>query len=535
VVPVPTGGCEDRRCVSSHVETIGGAIAVQPIVPCFTVTGELGSSATGSSATGSTWTAVRTLDGERVVLKIIAVSDVTEAQTYVAELRAMLRRIGNEHVARQHDAIGLADGTLALVLDQVTGGSLTQVLGARGQLSPGETVTTVAPLFGALADLHAAGVVHGELVPANVVFSADGRPMVSDLGLARLLGRQPGMVDGTSDFVAPELLAGAAPSPASDVYAMAAIGWLCLTGAPPEATRPSVTTVRPETPPRLVEVFTSCLSTDPALRPSAGSAAVEVFDAAPAEAVVLATASDPAAEITRRIRAAAVSAPTLVPPSALKRHSLPLVIGVVALLVALALAGGATWFLRRTPVVVAPVAVRSLAQASARPSPGTSSTATSSPATSPAAAPATAVTPAATPPPFTDVVTSPDSPGIAPAPLLQALVDARALAYLARNTALLDLVYATGAPKAGVDRANIDTALKNGATYLGLAFVVKDVAFLAGTSDTARIRATIVTPAYQTGQPDGRKVPHAQEIVGPSVFTLRLAPDGWRILSLTVS
>ena len=77
------------------------------------------------------------------------------------------------------------------------------------------------------------------------------------------------------------------------------------------------------------------------------------------------------------------------------------------------------------------------------------------------------------------------------------------------------------------------TALKNGATYLGLVFVVKDVAFLDVTSGAARIRATIVTPAYETGQPDGRSVSHLREIVGPSVFTLNLTPDGWRILGLT--
>ena len=98
---------------------------------------------------------------------------------------------------------------------------------------------------------------------------------------------------------------------------------------------------------------------------------------------------------------------------------------------------------------------------------------------------------------------------------------------------LLDLVYAPGAARLGVDRSNINIALKNGATYIGLAFVVRDVVLLGGTADTARIRATIVTPAYQTGQPDGRKVPHAQEIVGPSVFSLSLTPDGWRILALT--
>jgi hypothetical protein len=125
------------------------------------------------------------------------------------------------------------------------------------------------------------------------------------------------------------------------------------------------------------------------------------------------------------------------------------------------------------------------------------------------------------------------TPQLAPARLLQALVDARALAYVARSAPLLDLVYASEAPKADVDRANIATALKNGGTYLGLSFVVRDVAFLTGTSETARIRATIVTPAYRTGQPDGRKISHPAETLGPCVFTVRLTPDGWRVLALS--
>jgi hypothetical protein len=126
------------------------------------------------------------------------------------------------------------------------------------------------------------------------------------------------------------------------------------------------------------------------------------------------------------------------------------------------------------------------------------------------------------------------SPRTAAAELLQALVDARALAYIARSSALLDLVYAAGATRAAVDRGNIATALKNGGTYLGLSYTIKDAAFLDGTSGTARIRATILTPAYDTGQPDGRKIPHAQETLGPCVFSLTLTPDGWRILGLTV-
>ena len=316
---------------------------------------------------------------------------------------------------------------------------------------------------------------------------------------------------------------------------MAALGWLCLLGIPPglASTCPSPNTLSPGalspgTPTRLVEVLTSCLCADPALRPSARAAAIEVFDAAPPESVVLTSAADPATEITRRIRSTAASAPVLPSqssPSTSKRLRRFLVVGAIALLVAVTIGAGTIWLRGRSPEAVHPVAVHPVA---VQPNSVRSTSAGQAPAaTVPPVAPPTA------PYGVTDLVTARDSPRIAAAGLLQALVDARALAYAARNPVLLDLVYAPGATKAGADRANLATALENGATYLGLAFVVKDAAFLAGTSTTARIRATIVTPAYKTGQPDGRTVPHVQETVGPSVFTLSLTRDGWRILALT--
>jgi len=455
------------------------------------------------------WAAVRHLDDEQCVLRLIPVHDVTEARAQAMRSMSVLDGIDSEHLVRQHDAVALAEGAVALILDQMTGCSLAQLIAGRVHLTPGETVTTVAPLFGALADLHAAGVVHGDLTPSSVLFSADGKPLIGDLGLARLLGRSAvAHADPTVRFMAPEVVNGAASSPASDVYSLAALGWFCLSGAPPgpALTRPSLSTVSPGLPPRLVAVLTTCLSTDPGARPDARAAAIEVFESAVAEPVLLTSLSDPATEITRRIRATA--APALVPAgtSTHSRRHRPLLIAGLALLVA-GTVGGATWALsqpRTTPITTTP---------------STSATTSSARTTAPAR--------------LTDVMTEPGSPRVAAAGLLQALVDARALAYAARNAVLLDLVYAPGATKAGVDRSNLETALNNGATYRGLAFVVRDAAFLDGSSTTARIRATIVTPAYETGQPDGRKIPHPQESVGPAVFTLSLTRDGWRILALT--
>jgi serine/threonine protein kinase len=151
-------------------------------VPGFTITG-----GPTASASGPTWAAVRDRDDLPLEVTILPAADADRAQVLAAQQVAVQQRITSTHLVRLHDALILADGRLALVREEAPGTSLATVLGSRGQLSPGETVTIVAPLFTALADLHAAGIVHGQLGPTNILFSHDGRPMVSDLGVAGLL------------------------------------------------------------------------------------------------------------------------------------------------------------------------------------------------------------------------------------------------------------------------------------------------------------------------------------------------------------
>ena len=77
---------------------------------------------------------------------------------------------------------------VALVLELLAGGSLAALLARRGRLRPGEVVTAIAPVAAALAHAHGSGVVHGDLSPGNIVFTAEGRPVLTDLGVARVLG-----------------------------------------------------------------------------------------------------------------------------------------------------------------------------------------------------------------------------------------------------------------------------------------------------------------------------------------------------------
>ncbi len=281
------------------------------------------------------WSATRDADGSPVAIKLVAgpADDrgdpgtpraAGDAVEQAAREAGVLAGLDHPHIVRLHAATALADGTLALVLDLVDGGSYAAVVTARGHLHPGELVTALSPVSRAVAHLHALGVVHADLSPGNVLFTREGRPMVSDLGVARLFGEQPETLHGTEGFTAPEVLMGEQPTPASDVYAIGALAWFGLTGAAPElpAERPQLGSVVPDQPVRLVQLVERCLSADPGARPTAASVAVDLYDAAVAEPVQLGDRSDPAASITHRIRASARAAAPPAPPR--RRHRLPL-------------------------------------------------------------------------------------------------------------------------------------------------------------------------------------------------------------------
>ncbi len=284
-----------------------------PEVPGYRVSGRL-----GAGAAGTVWSATRESDGRSFALKLVpppggrgeapgdAVAGEGAVDQAVREAH-LLAGIEHPHVVRLHAATALDDGTVALVLDLVDGGSYAAVVAARGHLHPGEIVTALAPVTRAVADLHALGVVHADLSPGNILFTRQGRPMVSDLGVATLFGELPEVVHATEGFVAPEVMLGEPPTPASDVYSLGALAWFGLTGgAPPlPALRPPLADVVDGQPARLVQLVERCLAGDAGARPTAASVALDLFDAAPAEPVQLGDGSDPASSITHRIRASA--------------------------------------------------------------------------------------------------------------------------------------------------------------------------------------------------------------------------------------
>ncbi|MEZ0490773.1 protein kinase [Kineococcus sp. TBRC 1896] len=152
----------------------------------------------------------------------------------LAEL-SLLRRVRHPRVVAVHDISTDGQGRPVLVLDLAAGGSLAGVLAQRRRLSAGEVSGLLHVLGPALEDLHAAGVVHGDVAPGNVLLDARGEPLLADLGVSRALGRRHGSVLGTPGFADPAALAGEGVGAASDVYGLAALAWWALTGEVPPA------------------------------------------------------------------------------------------------------------------------------------------------------------------------------------------------------------------------------------------------------------------------------------------------------------
>src|SRR5215207_10906275 len=154
-----------------------------PVVPGYVLETLL-----GRGGSGQGWRAVPRRGGLAVAVKVLVDGD-PERQAREA---ALLGELDHPHLVRLIEVVHQprrgGDARVALVLELLGGGSLAALLVRRGRLRPGEVVTALAPVAAALAHAHGCGVVHGDLSPGNVVFTAEGRPVVTDLGTARLVG-----------------------------------------------------------------------------------------------------------------------------------------------------------------------------------------------------------------------------------------------------------------------------------------------------------------------------------------------------------
>ncbi|ART53467.1 serine/threonine protein kinase [Acidovorax carolinensis] len=121
-----------------------------------------------------------------------------------------------------------------VVFEYVPGRTLAEHLAQQGRCAPHDAVALVVDLLDGLQAAHAAGMVHGDLKPSNVMVDNQRHARLMDFGMAAPLQAEPGVQgdSGTPVYLAPEAAGGAAPSPASDLYAAAVVLVELLTGRP---------------------------------------------------------------------------------------------------------------------------------------------------------------------------------------------------------------------------------------------------------------------------------------------------------------
>lgn len=171
--------------------------------------------------------------GQTVALKFLpaALAGDSHALDRVREEVRMARRVSHRNVCRVHD-LGEADSQLFISMEYVDGEDLASLLRRVGRLTGERALEIARELCAGLSAAHAAGVIHRDLKPPNVMLDRVGRVRITDFGLARLgeEGAAAGEFAGTPAYMAPEQLAGLGATVRSDLYALGLVLYELFTG-----------------------------------------------------------------------------------------------------------------------------------------------------------------------------------------------------------------------------------------------------------------------------------------------------------------
>ncbi|MGW5128901.1 serine/threonine-protein kinase [Streptomyces sp. NPDC004069] len=254
--------------------------------------------AIGSGGMGRVWRA-----HDEVLHRAVAIKELTAAlyaagsdqEVLLARTRAEARaaaRINHSAVVTVHDVLE-HDGRPWIVMELVEGRSLADALKDRDRMDPAEAARIGLWVLRALGAAHAAGVLHRDVKPGNVLLGEDGRVLLTDFGIAQIEGdttiTRTGEVVGSVDYLAPERVRGHDPGPASDLWALGATLYTAVEGlspfrrTSPLSTMQAVVDEEPRDPRHagpLAPVITALLCKDPADRPQAAQAEQMLAEAA---------------------------------------------------------------------------------------------------------------------------------------------------------------------------------------------------------------------------------------------------------------
>ena len=245
----------------------------------------------GSGGMGTVWRAL-----DLALEREVALKEVRLAGTDSADLDPETARMMHERVMREARALARVDHPNVvtihhiidspemahpwLVMELVRGQSLQDRL-ARGPFPPGEAAALGRGILGALRAVHAAGIQHRDVKPANVLLRSDGTPVLTDFGIAVLDDASrvtaTGALVGSPEYIAPERLHGNEGDPASDLWSLGLLLYVAVEGANPmrrptaAATLAAVMAAQVPPPQRagaLAPVLQDLLVPNPAARPA---------------------------------------------------------------------------------------------------------------------------------------------------------------------------------------------------------------------------------------------------------------------------
>jgi serine/threonine protein kinase len=198
----------------------------------------------GRGGYGEVWRAADTVLSRPVAVKLLHPRYAGQGQA-VARFRAEARHaaaLSHENIAQVHDYGEAAGGQPPyLVMELVAGASLETVL-AGGPLDAIQTMDIVAQAAAGLQAAHAAGMIHRDIKPGNLLLTPRGTVKITDFGIAHTVDSASvtasGELIGTPAYLAPERALGERAGPASDLYSLGIVAYECLTGVRPYAGTP---------------------------------------------------------------------------------------------------------------------------------------------------------------------------------------------------------------------------------------------------------------------------------------------------------
>ncbi|RKR75811.1 protein kinase domain-containing protein [Frondihabitans australicus] len=258
---------------------------------------------------GEVWQATDLVIGRTVAIKILK-DEYLGDPGFLERFRAEARHaalVNHEGIANVFD-YGEEEGSAYLVMELVPGEALSTILERDRVLPTDKVLDIVAQTASALQAAHAAGLVHRDIKPGNLLITPDGRVKITDFGIARIADQVPltatGQVMGTVQYLSPEQASGHPASPSTDIYSLGIVAYEALAGRRPftgesqvaiamaqiNETPPDLPTTIPEPVRRLV---LSCIAKKPAERPASAAALAQAARALRRGDVVAATAAVP--------------------------------------------------------------------------------------------------------------------------------------------------------------------------------------------------------------------------------------------------